>query len=70
VKKCARCIVTTIDQQTGISDGREPLKTLATYRVPKRSVKKSVIFGQYLIAENPGGEIKIGDAVEVLETKN
>lgn len=70
VKPCARCAVTTINQATGISDGREPLKTLATYRIPKRSVKRKIIFGQYLIAENAGGEIKIGDTVEILETKN
>lgn len=70
VKPCARCTVTTINQQTGISDGHEPLKTLAGYRIPKRSIKKKIIFGQYLIAENPGKEIKIGDAVEILETKN
>lgn len=70
VKKCARCVVTTIDQTTGVSDGREPLKTLATYRIPKRSVRKKVIFGQYLIAENPGAEIKIGDAVEILDERN
>lgn len=68
VKKCARCVVTTIDQTSGISDGAEPLKTLAAYRLPKRSVKKKVIFGQYLIAENPGAEIKIGDKVEILDT--
>jgi len=67
VKPCARCAVTTIDQKTGISDGREPLKTLSTYRIPKRSVKKKIIFGQYLIAENTGEQIKVGDAVEVLE---
>lgn len=70
VKPCARCVVTTIAQKTGISDGREPLKTLSTYRIPKRSVKKKIMFGQNLIAENAGGEIKIGNAVEVLETKN
>lgn len=69
VKPCARCVVTTIDQQTGISDGHEPLKTLSTYRTAKRSIKKKILFGQNLIAENPGGEIKIGDTVEVLETK-
>lgn len=70
VKPCARCVVTTIDQETGISDGKEPLKTLATYRMPKRSVKKKIIFGQYLIAENTGEQIKIGDKVEILELKN
>jgi uncharacterized protein YcbX len=43
---------------------------MATFRIPKRSIKKKIIFGQYLIAENPGAEVKIGDAVEVLETIN
>ncbi|MDQ3320902.1 MAG: MOSC domain-containing protein [Acidobacteriota bacterium] len=70
VKPCARCVVTTIDQTTGISDGKEPLKTLATYRIPKGSVKKKIVFGQYLIAETVGGEIKTGDTVEILETRN
>ncbi len=70
VKPCARCVMTTIDQDTGISDGVEPLKTLAAYRIPKRSVKKKILFGQNLIAENVGGQIKIGDKVEILETKN
>lgn len=70
VKKCARCVVTTIDQTTGISDGKEPLKTLATYRIPKRSVKKKIIFGQYLIAESAGKQIQIGDKVEITELKN
>ena len=70
VKPCARCNVTTIDQTNGKSTGVEPLKTLATFRIPKRSVKRKVLFGQYLIAENPGNEIRVGDAVEVLETKS
>lgn len=70
VKPCARCVITTIDQETGISDGKEPLKTLATYRIPKRSIKKKILFGQNLIAENAGEEIKMGDKIEVLELKN
>ncbi len=70
VKPCARCVVTTIDQRSGISDGKEPLKTLATYRTPKRSVKKKILFGQNLIAESAGAEIKVGDRVEIIERKN
>lgn len=66
VKRCARCNVTTIDQQTGAKDGVEPLKTLANFR--KKNGK--VYFGQYLIAEKAGESIKIGDKVEVLESKN
>jgi uncharacterized protein YcbX len=70
VKSCARCVITTIDQETGISDGMEPLKTLATYRIPKRSIKKKILFGQNLIAENAGEEIKVGNKIEILELKN
>lgn len=69
VKPCARCVMTTIDQETGISDGKEPLKTLATYRLVKRAGKSKINFGQNLIAENPGAKIKIGDQVEIIEAK-
>lgn len=69
VKPCARCVITTIDQEKGASGGVEPLKTLASYRIPKRSIKKKILFGQYLIAENVGGILKVGDKVEVIESK-
>lgn len=67
VKPCARCVMTTIEQKTGIKTGVEPLKTLATYRIPKRSVKKKILFGQNLIAEQTGAVLRIGDRVEVIE---
>lgn len=70
VKPCARCVITTIDQAIGISDGKEPLKTLASYRIPKRSIKKKILFGQNLIAENVGEVLRVGDKLEVLESKN
>ena len=70
VKPCARCVITTIDQETGTKQGVEPLKTLSNYRIPKRSVKKKILFGQYLIAENVGAEIRAGDLIEILETKS
>ena len=70
VKPCARCVMTTIDQITGEKQGVEPLKTLATFRIPKRSVKRKILFGQNLIADEAGGTIKVGDKIEVLETKN
>lgn len=75
-KPCARCVITTIDQTTGISDVQEPLKTLANYRkssdvFPETFAeyglgKNDVLFGQNLVAENFGEKIKIGDEVEVL----
>lgn len=76
-KPCARCVVTTIDQKTGISDVQEPLKTLAAYRkscdvLPETFEdfglnKNDVLFGQNLVSENFGEEIRIGDAVEIIE---
>ena len=69
VKPCARCVMTTIEQTTGEKDGKEPLKTLAGFRTPKRSIKKKILFGQNLIAENAGDILRVGDRVEVLETK-
>ncbi|HLT06265.1 MAG TPA: MOSC N-terminal beta barrel domain-containing protein [Cyclobacteriaceae bacterium] len=59
-KPCARCVMTTVDQETGTS-GKEPLKTLASYR----SVNKKVLFGQNMIALT-GGKIKIGDQLTPL----
>ncbi len=67
VKPCGRCVITTIDQQLGEKQGTEPLKTLASFRIPKRSVKKKILFGQNLIAEQSGGTISVGDKIEVLE---
>jgi uncharacterized protein YcbX len=69
VKPCARCVITTIDQQAGEKDGKEPLKTLAGFRIPKRSLKQKILFGQNLIAEKAGDILRVGDKIEVLETK-
>lgn len=76
-KPCARCVITTIDQSNGEFNGKEPLKTLAAYRTAKRVFPDSfekldlnenaVLFGQNLVAENFGEEIKIGDKLEILE---
>jgi len=70
VKPCGRCLITTIDQTSGEKLGVEPLKTLATYRIPKRSVNRKILFGQNMIAENIGEVLNVGDKIEVVETKN
>jgi uncharacterized protein len=62
VKPCARCPITTTDQDTA-ETAREPLRTLATYRHVRG---KGVMFGQNLI-HSGGGSISAGDPVEVLE---
>ncbi len=70
VKPCGRCVITTIDQASGEKQSVEPLKTLASYRIPKRSIKKKILFGQNLIAENAGEVLKVGDKVEIMQAKN
>jgi len=61
VKLCARCVMTTIDQENGES-GKEPLKTLARYRLKN----KKIMFGQNLSHEG-SGEIRIGDELQVIK---
>jgi len=59
IKPCARCIITTIDQQTS-SKGVEPLKTLASYR----KINNKIYFGANAIALN-NGIINKGDYLTV-----
>lgn len=56
-KPSARCVLITIDQKTG-EKGKEPLKTLATYR----TVDKKVMFGQNMLLL-AGDKVKVGDKV-------
>ena len=58
--------MTTIHQQRGEFTGKEPLKTLTTYR----AVPGGVIFGENLLIENPGGVIRAGDEIKVIEGSN
>ncbi len=64
VKPCARCVVTTINQQTA-AKGKEPLQTLATY---KRNENR-ILFGQNLVYTGSEGNIAVGDEVNVLSMK-
>lgn len=61
VKPCARCVITTTNQATTVV-GKEPLRTLATFR----RGPKGVMFGQNLIHENTG-VLRVGASVEVLQ---
>ncbi|HEU4589069.1 MAG TPA: MOSC N-terminal beta barrel domain-containing protein [Gemmatimonadales bacterium] len=60
VKPCARCVVTTTDQETLVR-GREPLRTLATYR----NVGGKVMFGQNVIHDRTG-RLELGSPVALL----
>lgn len=59
IKPCARCIMTTIDQETA-SKGKEPLNTLSKYR--KEANK--IYFGTNLIALNKG-VVRQGDLITI-----
>jgi uncharacterized protein YcbX len=61
VKPCARCAITTTNQATA-ERGKEPLRTLATYRKDRGGP----LFGQNAIHHSTG-VVKTGAQVEVLE---
>lgn len=63
VKPSARCVVTTIDQDTALKS-KEPLRTLATYR----SKNNKIYFGENVIALSTG-KISAGDNIIILEKK-
>lgn len=78
-KPCGRCVMTTVDQARGEFDGKEPLKTMATFRMAKdvfpntfesfEQKPNAVLFGENLIPENPGTTITIGDEISVVEMR-
>ncbi|QCR23646.1 MOSC domain-containing protein [Pontibacter sp. SGAir0037] len=62
-KPCARCVVVTINQETG-NKSAEPLKTLATFR----QKNNKIMVGQNLLLTK-GSKVMVGDKVDVVTTK-
>ncbi|WP_139977843.1 MOSC domain-containing protein [Nocardioides litoris] len=62
VKGCARCVLTTVDPETGEKE-REPLASLARIR----RYDGKTWFGVNLVPDTPGAVVRLGDEVEVLE---
>ena len=62
VKACSRCVLTTVDPETGEFSSREPLRTLAKYR----KFNGEVVFGQNLIPRSVG-KLEVGMKVEILK---
>lgn len=64
-KRCSRCAVTVVDQETAAA-GKEPLRTLASYR----KVDNNVYFAQNLIPDDLAGArsvtLSLGDEVTYL----
>ena len=63
VKLCERCVITTTNQETSIK-GKEPLKTLAKYRL----TNNKVLFGQNVLCGGEGA-IRVGDEIKPVKTK-
>ncbi|XP_062390906.1 mitochondrial amidoxime-reducing component 1-like [Sardina pilchardus] len=66
VMACGRCILTTVDPDTGVSNRTESLDTLKSYRLCDPSEKKtygpSPLFGQYYIVKQTG-TLHVGEPV-------
>jgi uncharacterized protein len=66
-KPCARCPITTIDQQTGLRDEAwptEPLDTMAAFRADPR-VNGGLTFGQNaIVVAGAGTRVAVGDEVQ------
>ena len=60
VKRCSRCVLTTINQATA-EKGQEPLRTLAEYR----QVGNKIMFGQNVIPVSTNTTVSIGDSIQV-----
>jgi uncharacterized protein YcbX len=60
VKPCARCVITTTNQETA-ERLHEPLLTLSKYR----KIDNKVMFGMNLVCDSTG-EIKVGQNIELL----
>lgn len=67
VKPCARCVVTTRDQETGIgAEDAQPIRALTQIRRSNGDAVKGVLFGANLVPRN-AGSLAVGASVEVLE---
>jgi len=65
VKPCSRCVITTVNPETGEKESREPLETLAKFRKKDRKV----FFGQNLLHKlnfTSGNQIRVGDKLEII----
>lgn len=63
-KLCARCAITTIDQDTA-TKGQEPLRTFSAYR--RRGNK--IYFGQNVLCNQPG-TVRVGDEVKIVSRRD
>lgn len=63
VKLCIRCMITTINQDNAVA-AKEPLRTLATYRMKDNNI----FFGQNLLHHGEG-TVSVGDKIDLKKKK-
>jgi uncharacterized protein YcbX len=63
MQQCGRCVMTTLDPDTGERRGPEPLRALGRHRKFGRTLG----FGMQIVPVGPLGELRVGDPVTVLE---
>ena len=69
VKPCARCTVTTVDQERGVFTGDEPLAALRRIRTSNDRRVPGVLFGWNAVPRLYG-RVRVGDEVAVLEARS
>ena len=69
VKPCVRCVMTTLEPQSGESCGEEPLKTLMRLRRSADRRAPGVLFG-WNATPREVGKIRVGDSVRILEARS
>lgn len=63
VKPCTRCVITTLDQNTGEKVGQSTMQALVKTRARSGAWGRGVVFGINAIAVNPGSELRKGMSV-------
>jgi uncharacterized protein YcbX len=64
VKPCARCIMTTQDQQTGSREGANPMQAMGRLRMSAERRVPGPLFGWNAVPRN-SGHIRVGDAATI-----
>ncbi len=68
VKPCARCIMTTQDQQTGSRDVPSPMKAMGRIRMSADRRVPGVLFG-WNVTPRGNGRIAVGDVATIVEDR-
>ncbi|KAF2116198.1 hypothetical protein BDV96DRAFT_45219 [Lophiotrema nucula] len=68
VARCARCQVPNVDTETGEKHKRQPWDTLMKYRRVDPGITFKPCFGMLCVPQGNGGEVNVGEMLEVTAT--